>query len=62
MPSLCPGCLKNEQVARNKIEEYTTSKWKHKWTTAPQSSMTHQIKINPNIYLKWAHSCCGSKV
>ena len=23
------------QLAKNKIEEYTTSKWKHKWITAP---------------------------
>ena len=28
------------QVAKNKIEEYTTSKWKHKWMSAPQYKRT----------------------
>ena len=28
------------QVAKSKIEEYTTSKWKHKWINAPQYKHT----------------------
>ena len=29
------------QIAKSKIEEYTTSKWKQKWTTAPQYQYKH---------------------
>ena len=41
------------QIAKSKIGEYTTSKWKHKWITAPHSIstenfMTHLIKTNQN--------------
>ena len=41
------------QVAKTKIEEYTTSKRKHKWITAPQYKhtiffMNHQEKPNQN--------------
>ena len=28
------------QVAKSKIGEYTTSKWKHKWTTSPHYKHT----------------------
>ena len=43
------------QVAKNKIEEYTTTKWKQKWklhhtTNTQNSSTTHQTKTNQNIY------------
>ena len=44
------------QVAKSKIEEYKTSKWKHKWITSPHYKHTklfftiHQIKTNKNIY------------
>ena len=36
------------QVAKNKIEEYITSKWKHKWTTAPQYKHTKLFYESPN--------------
>ena len=41
------------QVAKNKIEEHTTSKWKHRWITAPQYKytnffMNHLTKTNQN--------------
>ena len=44
------------QVDKSKIEEYTTSKWKHKWITAPSIItqnffMTHPIK-RIKIHLK----------
>ena len=36
------------QVAKNKIEEYTTSKWKHKWISAPQYKHTKLFYDSPN--------------
>ena len=36
------------QVAKNKIEEYTTSKWKQKWTTAPHYKHTKLFYESPN--------------
>ena len=36
------------QVAKSKIEEYTTSKWKHKWITAPQYKHTKLFYDSPN--------------
>ena len=36
------------QVAKNKIEEYTTSKWKQKWTTAPHYKHTKLFYDSPN--------------
>ena len=43
------------QVAKRKIEDYTTAKWKQKWITAPHykhtnTSTTNQTKINQNMY------------
>ena len=35
------------QVAKSKIEEYTTYKWKHKWTTAPQYKHTKLFYGSP---------------
>ena len=41
------------QVAKIKIEEYTTSKWKHKWITAPHYKHTKLFYDSPNkIHLK----------
>ena len=36
------------QVAKRKIEEYTTFKWKHKWTTSPQYKHTKLFYSSPN--------------
>ena len=36
------------QVAKSKIEEYTTSKWKQKWITAPQYKHTKLFYDSPN--------------
>ena len=36
------------QVAKNKIEEYTTSKWKHKWISAPQYKHTKLFYDSPS--------------
>ena len=36
------------QVAKSKIEEYTTSIWKHKWITAPQFNHTKLFYNSPN--------------
>ena len=35
------------QVAKSKIEEHTTSKWKHKWVTAPQYKHTKLFYDSP---------------
>ena len=35
------------QIAKSKIEEYTTYKWKHKWTTAPQYKHTKLFDDTP---------------
>ena len=50
------------QVAKNKIEVYTTAKWKQKWIAAPHTNtqtsiMTHPTEINQNTYSKWVHTC-----
>ena len=36
------------QVAKNKIEIYTTAKWKQKWITAPQYKHTKLFYDSPN--------------
>ena len=36
------------QVAKQKIEEYTNSKWKHKWITTPQYKHTKLFYEAPN--------------
>ena len=36
------------QVAKNKIEEHTTTKWKRKWQTAPQYKHTKLFYDSPN--------------
>ena len=36
------------QIAKGKIKEYTTSKWKHKWITAPQYKHTKLFYGSPN--------------
>ena len=36
------------QVAKNKIELYTTAKWKQKWTTAPHYKHTKLFYDSPN--------------
>ena len=36
------------QVAKSKIKEYTTSKWKRKWITAPQYKHTKLFYNSPN--------------
>ena len=36
------------QIAKSKIEEYTTSKWKQKWITAPQYKHTKLFYDAPN--------------
>ena len=36
------------QVAKNKIEEYATSKWKRKWIPAPQYKHTKLFYDSPN--------------
>ena len=36
------------QVAKNKIEFYTTAKWKQKWTTAPHYKHTKLFYDSPN--------------
>ena len=36
------------QVAKSKIEEYTTAKWKHKWITASQYKHTKLFYDSPN--------------
>ena len=36
------------QVAKNKIEVYTTTKWKQKWITAPQYKHTKLFYDSPN--------------
>ena len=36
------------QVAKNKIEEYTTYKWKQKWILAPQYKHTKLFYDSPN--------------
>ena len=40
------------QVAKSKIEEYTTSKWKHKWITAPQYKHTKLFYESTNKKIK----------
>ena len=40
------------QVAKSKIEEYTTSKWKRKWITAPPYKHTKLFYDSPNR-LEW---------
>ena len=36
------------QVAKNKIEVYTTAKWKQKWVTAPHYKHTKLFYDSPN--------------
>ena len=36
------------QVAKNKIESYTTAKWKHRWQTSPQYKHTKLFYDSPN--------------
>ena len=36
------------QVAKTKIEEFATSKWKHKWISAPQYKHTKLFYGSPN--------------
>ena len=36
------------QVVKNKIEFYTTAKWKHKWITAPHYKHTKHFYDSPN--------------
>ena len=36
------------QVAKNKIEDYTTANWKHKWITSPHYKHTKLFYESPN--------------
>ena len=40
------------QVAKSKIEDYTTTKWQH-ITNIQNFSTTHQTKMNQSLYSKW---------
>ena len=41
------------QVAKSKIEEYTTSKWKQRWVTTPQYKHTKLFYESPNKKSKY---------
>ena len=43
------------QVAKNKIEEYTASKWKQRWITAPQYKHKKLFYESPNKNLSLIH-------